>query len=206
MCDSERKIEFTDEDFETEKTIRSVLELFVDLRFPYDGAAKNELERVRKIILFLQKYDCKRALSMLANYLNATWHTTSQYSQQENVYKLFVLGAMLDDIALCRVAMRYVATDHIWTKGVQHRSRMPILQQLTLSELHLVPLEYIWALTQAAGETTEALTEAIDNKTGEFVDRISRNFETAINKLKGECCRAPAVPANSDPGEQSKAK
>lgn len=160
------------DDFENKDTVRKVLDLATG-RKPLRPFPSDDIDDWRNIYLFAQKWDCPQIIYTLRLYL--TGLATSDSSSCDEV---FVLSAIMDDPALCALAIRSAGSD-VWKtrpkKDLGTICGMSIIDPTGWNAEHfmLTPPVYIWALMRAMQEE-----EGKGERADRFADLIRKHKDS----------------------------
>lgn len=143
--DGDKKIEFTDEQFETS----DVFPLFLSLATSLDPLSEflTVSPQVTNLLLFLRKWECTALYSSVVK----TLYRSYRNNKLNRIYplQLFQLGALLDDVAICKVAI----TKHLrgrvdcWWDGNLAKSPFdPNGWTASFWRENEIPREYLFAL------------------------------------------------------------
>jgi hypothetical protein len=147
-----RHLHFDDGELEAALVIRAFLRVITSgtVATTPDGSGTPSVSALRRLILFLRKWDCPVALQLVL-------FKVKELLQQGISVPMytFILGATADDVDTCAAALKHTA--QAWAGGhdVRHEGTPGAC---TLDPTHLpwtlwswVPAEYMWALGRAWG-------------------------------------------------------
>jgi hypothetical protein len=146
-----RHLHFDDGELEAALVIRAFLRVITSgtVATTPDGSGTPSVSALRRLILFLRKWDCPVALQLVL-------FKVKELLQQGISVPMytFILGATADDVDTCAAALKHTA--QAWAGGhdVRHEGTPGAC---TLDPTHLpwtlwswVPAEYMWALIKSA--------------------------------------------------------
>ncbi|GMK58252.1 hypothetical protein CspeluHIS016_0502840 [Cutaneotrichosporon spelunceum] len=171
-----RQLHFDDTELEAALVIRAFLRVITTgtVATTPDGGGTPSVSALRRLILFLRKWDCPVALQLVL------FKVKELLSQGISVpMYTFILGATADDVETCALALKHVGQS--WN-GAGHTDERNegTPGAATIDPTHLpytlwswVPSEYMWALSRAWGRNVKDGT------------RLPDAFKRALSVIKG---------------------
>ncbi|CAK9783482.1 unnamed protein product [Cutaneotrichosporon oleaginosum] len=172
-----RHLHFDDNEIEAALVIRAFLRVITTgtVATTPDGSGTPSVSALRRLILFLRKWDCPVALQLVL------FKVKELLSQGISVpMYTFILGATADDVETCALALKHHSQSWNGTAYADVRNE-GTHGASTLDPTHLpytlwswVPTEYMWALSRAWGRNV---------KDGA---RLPDEFQRVLAVIKGE--------------------
>lgn len=142
----DKEIEFTDERFETAEVFRLFLSLATTLDPLFEFLPITPL--VTNLLLFLRKWDCRALYAAVVKALFGSF----RHDTFHRIYplQLFELGALLDDVSVCKVAitehMRGRGFDRWWDGNLAKTPFDPQGWTASFWRENEIPRDYLFAL------------------------------------------------------------
>ncbi|GMK58675.1 hypothetical protein CspeluHIS016_0601170 [Cutaneotrichosporon spelunceum] len=150
---SDKAIELTDPDIETAPILRLFFTVITTLHLPLDSYKDCDLTPLTNFLLFLRKWDARQ----LHTFVLENIHTAVRGAKLPPL-RVFQLGAVLDDVDTCLVALHHAAGydpwwEPWWTAGDDYRPFNPCGWSIRFYKEHRIPAVYLLALSQAMGHS-----------------------------------------------------
>lgn len=161
-----RQIHFTDEDIESALVIRAFLRVITtgQVATTPDGTGTPSVSALRRLILFLRKYECPVALNLVL------FKVKELLNQGISVpMYTFILGATADDVDTCALALKFMNQSWNGPSGYTDVRNEGTPGASTIDPNNLpfalwqwIPSEYMWALSRAWGRNVKDGTRLPD--------------------------------------------
>jgi hypothetical protein len=149
---SNKEIELTDPDLETAAILRLFVTVITTLHLPLEQFKDGGLTTVTNLCLFLRKWDARQLYSFVLEYI----HTAVKGAKLSPLH-VFQLGALLDEVDTCLVALNHVAGKDAWwdpwwtTDEDDYRPFNPCGWSMRFYKENKIPTVYLLALAQSMG-------------------------------------------------------
>ncbi|KAL1409503.1 hypothetical protein Q8F55_003486 [Vanrija albida] len=161
-----RQIHFTDDDIESALVIRAFLRVITtgQVATTPDGTGTPSVSALRRLILFLRKYECPVALNLVL------FKVKELLNQGISVpMYTFILGATADDVDTCALALKFMNQSWNGPSGYTDVRNEGTPGASTIDPNNLpfalwqwIPSEYMWALSRAWGRNVKDGTRLPD--------------------------------------------
>ncbi|BEI83861.1 hypothetical protein CcaverHIS002_0404650 [Cutaneotrichosporon cavernicola] len=150
---SNKDMELTDPDLKTANILRLFFTVITTLHLPLDPFKDGDLKTLTNFLLFLSKWDA----GQLYTFVLESIHTAVRGAKLPPL-RVFQLGAILDNVDTCLVALHHTAGydpwwEPWWTAGDDFRPFNPCGWSMRFYKEHKIPAPYLLALSQAMGHS-----------------------------------------------------
>ncbi|CAK9787200.1 hypothetical protein CC85DRAFT_285051 [Cutaneotrichosporon oleaginosum] len=150
---SGKEIELTDPELETAAILRLFLTVITTLHLPMDQFKDGDLTTLTNFLFFLRKWDAKQLFPFVLEYIHA-----AVKGAKLSPLHVFQLGAQIDDVDTCLVALRHTAGydpwwGPWWTAEDDYRPFNACGWSLRFYKEHKIPAVYLLALNQSMGHS-----------------------------------------------------
>lgn len=150
------ELTLTDTDMETGQILEGFITLITEHQLSWP---KNEVNRIIKLVHFLQKYNCDSSLYLIRLHMERSLLSEKLPGVQPVGLECFVVGAHLDEPDLCTTVL-HLEHNEGWdpTDDLEHgvptfepRGMCFNPQSMSRDFWRLIPSDYLWALNRAWG-------------------------------------------------------